>query len=181
MKLPVSLIAAALLTACAGWYAEISVIGGESEHDRPQGTSFTTAALVGTVGHNFGQKAYQTDILSAMKRAENRADRMEYLALESADREEHIEDLTEANLRLHAPGASFASVWADVQDAAEEDGAEEDIDLSDFTEKPGTLIEASIFVLWIAGLCAILWTLKAVGLLNRILPNNKNRKDKEPE
>lgn len=65
--------------------------------------------------------------------------------------------------------------------AIQDDAPEEDLDLSDFTDKPETLDAAYIFVIWVGAICLLLFTLKQVGILNRFLPSTTKPKDKAPE
>jgi hypothetical protein len=174
------IFAALALIGCRdlGVSYHVGVSSGVSSFDRPVSDFNSQAVYVGVSFSPYMARAQRLEADWEVARA-NREARIEKLAAESAERERHMEALAEADLLLHKPGADFDSVWAEVQDDAPE--AEADIELSDFTEKPETMDDAVIYLLWIVGLCVLLLTLKYVGLLNRFLPDKKKPKPEDSD
>lgn len=169
-----------LLVGCegAGVSYHVGVSHGVSNFDTPVREFATNTIYFGVGFAPFQAAAFKSAEDAELRRA-NREERMEFLANESAKREEHIEVLTEASLMLHAPGANFDSVIAGLQDDAPED-AEMALDLGDITTKPETLNEAYILAIWIVAICLLLLTLKQVGILNWALRIATKPKDEEP-
>lgn len=147
-----SWLAVALLCGCAsdGWYMEVSPFYGTMDLGQ-RDIDAVQQGVAFTIGHNFGQKAHHQ--------------RMENLAVAHlANDRGNLSDL-----ELHH--------LLDPQD--ETTSAESELDLSDFTDKPETLDDAAILLVWAGAICLLLITLKQIGILDRFLPNKKDSRQEE--
>lgn len=150
------LLACLLLVGCAApSYYEVTPYYGTLDLGQ-RDIDAVDVGVMFTVGWTIGQRAHQ--------------ERMEDYALAGLA----------ANPRVDREWLQDA-VNAAADDAAEEEAASSDIELSDFTDKPETLTDATIYAIWIAALCLLLLTLKQVGLLNRIFPSTSKPKDEDSE